>query len=772
MIYLFDNKENLISIVPRDKTSESFQDWLANGLITANCSVKYSDKSNKAVFFGAKDIDDPDIFWMYKIDKKNVENKVIHFEGTHIFFHELKGYGYIKDIRPKNKLAGYVANQILSGSRWLVGKDTTTHINSGHYYYKSRLTAWWDFVEKWAIEFIPKLKIKDGKIIERRVDIADEFSIDKGKIYAYGSNLIKVEAETLQSNIKTAFIGRGRGDFENGQRKIDFTEVEWSRANGNPADKPKGQNYLLLPEANEKYGYSDGTPITEIVEFDTDSEQILLYKTYLHAINNSRPLVHFSTTVVDTDMSKPFETVGIIRDDIGIRYKTKVFRLKRDFLNPKVREIEFGDKLVSTDAERQFRLRREINKTIDYLDYANDNVIKIGASFEDFKTETKENVKSINKNVTGINQSFGEYTSANDKTVKTLDTVLKTTKSNLKITNENLVLTDKNLSDFKTETDNNVEFLKSEIKGFEGDINLMSEDLKKRLEDAKKSIEKFESNLKTVKDEIWANMLNDRSYNYQLKHGNKYGLPSGFYSFDNPITQNPTKVIYIGAGKLAIANSKKADGTWNFKTFIDGDRVLADTLQTDNVLINKQGITVSKGAITIQDKKGKSVITSDGLKSIFQFESSGSVDGYQIVGWASSGGVGQNRKATFSFDVPEDFIILEATMSVTVGKTCDDRVCHWAKALRLSRINNATFSLSYPQFSDYQAITEGSSRKTVFSSWNPSENDHKKVFSIRSHVSYGTNTFMLETTKGYNRNTLNIAPVKFSVTLKGILKGG
>ena len=65
---------------------------------------------------------------------------------------------------------------------------------------------------------------------------------------------------------------------------------------------------------------------------------------------------------------------------------------------------------------------------------------------------------------------------------------------------------------------------------------------------------------------------------FRCQKGNEYGLPAGYYSFDREIDDNPTKVIYVGAGTMAIANSKKSNGDWNFRTFGTGDGFVADLL--------------------------------------------------------------------------------------------------------------------------------------------------------------------------------------------------
>ena len=83
-----------------------------------------------------------------------------------------------------------------------------------------------------------------------------------------------------------------------------------------------------------------------------------------------------------------------------------------------------------------------------------------------------------------------------------------------------------------------------------------------------------------IRERLSDKFLNEDGYNYDLKANNKYKLPAGYYSFDKPIEDNPTKVVYMGAGKIAIADSKKQTGEWNWKTFLDGKGATLDLINT------------------------------------------------------------------------------------------------------------------------------------------------------------------------------------------------
>lgn len=109
-------------------------------------------------------------------------------------------------------------------------------------------------------------------------------------------------------------------------------------------------------------------------------------------------------------------------------------------------------------------------------------------------------------------------------------------------------------------------------------LNSLEERIKETETDLKSSF------VDKVNEGITHATFNRDGYNYELKKGNKYGLPAGYYSFDREIDDNPQRVIYVGAGTLAIADSKKSNGDWNFRTFGTGQGFVADLLVAGTIL--------------------------------------------------------------------------------------------------------------------------------------------------------------------------------------------
>lgn len=460
-IYLFDNKQNLIKSISADLLTENTQEQELGGQITARAKFPYKEFDEDADYFGVKEDNN---FWFYKIRKKTKESGYITIDGIHIFFDELKG-AVVRDIRNQNTSGNLVVEKIISGTGWELKSNITERIASKNYYYESALSAFYDAVKTWNFEFVPKILFKDGKIISKKISIYDEISKDYGKWYEYGDKLISVVAESSTDELYTAFIGRGKGvavEDENGEktggysRKIKFDEIEYTNEkDGIKVVKPKGTDFIEIKEATKLYGYPDGTPRIGVVDFDNiEDPKLLADATFEYAIKNTRPKLQLKAKALETESIELGETVAIIRPDMNIRYKVRVFKIQKDFLKDKVVSFEFGDKIIRSAGER----------------------------------------------------------------------------------------------------------------------------LKSELYEKRRRKEEIDSYIDSLRDEINSSYFNDAAYNYDLKIGNKYNLPAGYYSFDRPIDKDPTKVIYMGAGKMLVADKKNSDGSWKWGTMATGEGVVAESI--------------------------------------------------------------------------------------------------------------------------------------------------------------------------------------------------
>ena len=458
-LFLFNNDEKLIGTV---SPLEGIQNEEINKIQTIECTVVYSELIEKASYIGHKDYSDNRIFHMYKIAHVTKTSTTdVKIVGVHTFFDDMESDGYVKDFRPTNRELVGVLTTILDGSRWQLGTVNIQRRYTGNFYYVTRKEAISKLIEATQIEIKPRLEFSRGKITGRYLDVFTRLGARNGKVFVHGRDLLTVSEKKSQGAIYTAVVGRGKGeetDTGGYGRRISFKDVEWRRTSGQPVDKPVGQEYVEIPAITKLYGFEKGTkPRIKIVEFqdETDKEK-LLRLSYEWLEKNSRIQVEYSAKVLNVGNLELGDTVGIFNPKLGIKYETRVFKVKRNLVNNKLTEFGIGDKVTTSPFSRTIELAKE-------------------------------------------------------------------------------------------------------MKNFQDDTVYWLDKIRERLSDK---------------------LINEDGYNYDLKADNEYKVPAGYYSFDKPIDQNPTKVVYMGAGKIAIANSKKPTGEWNWRTFLDGRGATLDLINT------------------------------------------------------------------------------------------------------------------------------------------------------------------------------------------------
>lgn len=495
MILIFDKKQNFITEIGKGDILSAQQDFSLNGFWTASVILPFATWSgveDHAAYFGYKETESR--LFLYKITKIKAKEKQVTLDGIHIFFDELQGR-VIKDRRPQNATAQTLADLVLDGSGWRASAEVSG-VRSLNFYYTPAAKAFESIINAFGCDYRPEITLSGGRIAEKMVYIKESISSDHGKWYEYGDALLDVVEEQDRKSVFTAIIGRGKGvqsKDEKGEatggygRKITFKDIAWSKANGDPVDKPLGQEYVEIKEATTTLGYTDGSPRIGIKEFSSiEDPNELLKETYKYALQVSHPYLLLKATAIPTEAIELGEIVTIIRPDMGIRYKTKVVRVKTNLLTG-ISEITIGD-------QSQVSVAQAISEIAD------------GQKAD--KLEVLTWLESVQKSL------------AHD-------------------------------------------------------------------------------------------MFNEDGYTYNLKPGNAYHLPAGLYSFNAPIDKNPTKAIYFGAGKIAIANHKGSDGSWDFRTFGTGDGFTADLIRAGRleggwgyIDFNAKSLNFGNGAMTYSPDQG------------------------------------------------------------------------------------------------------------------------------------------------------------------------
>ena len=516
MFYLFDASEKLTDTIYKNSVISAEQTDGLSETMTLDVVVEMDmfEKLKDAIYIGHKDQTDDTAFQLYKIVSIKTTEEGISITAVHVVYDEMMFYGYIREERLTNVSVSTALGKVLNGSRWEIGKVLTNKNANLMLYDNTRAEALTKLIESFQVELGFRLVFSENKITKRYVDVYEK----RGKVthnrYVYGHKAINVDKEIDRQNVFTAIVPRGKGEEkydEDGNatggfgRRIQITDIEWSKSKGNPLNKAKGKDYLEIPEMTLQHGFSDGKARYKIVVFDEiEDPKILIQKAYETLVENCRPKVQLSTTIGDSGEVELGDSIIIIRKDIDVQYRSRVFKIKRNLITRENSEVTLGD-----------------NLSIAKVDYGK----LIESKIDNLKDE-----------------------------VQTSMTI----------------------------------------------------------------------NLGQMRNELEKSMFDDDAYKYDLKRGNKYNLAPGLYTFNRPIDKNPTKGIWIGAGKVAISNRKRADGTFDWTTWATGEGIVADVINSGTLNANlvRTGI--------LQDKNAKNFLNLD--TGEFNFgDIIKSVDGRSIV---------------------------------------------------------------------------------------------------------------------------------------------
>ena len=425
MIYLFDNEERLLKVVRRNAIKSALQkyalttDNYVSDRLTVEMKALNDDEFEKVEYMAIQSMEDTHLFHYFYIAQKSTKGEISTFTGVQSGIEELRKTP-VFDKRPKNTPAKPVINELLQGTNWQARfiADTTNH--STNFYYTSVFDALKKICKVWGLEMQFFVEMNSNGLGARYIDFKKKIGEAVGKRVVYGHNALEILKEVERTNIFTALIGRGKGEQvssaeESGKggdgygRKITFEDVVWSKAKGDPLDKPKGQKYLEIPEMSRTYGIknSDGTmrPKIGFTEFSEEEDPNELIKlTYQTLINSARPQLALKTSSVYLRGVKIGDTIRVVRHDKKLDYDTRIFEITFNRLNNQSSDIKLGDQIgesssskvqaVADKAVEEF-INNEFNSFIENLP----DFIKTADGFNTNWYSTEDPVKKYPKKV-------------------------------------------------------------------------------------------------------------------------------------------------------------------------------------------------------------------------------------------------------------------------------------------------------------------------------------------------------------------------------------
>lgn len=383
MIYLFDKDEKLIKIIRKpaiktalQKFSLTTENYISDRLTVEMKALK-DDELAKLEYMAIQSIDDAHKFHYFYIAQGNTEGDITTLIGVQSGIEELRKT-VVYDKRPRDQRARPVIEWLLTGTNWSPRFIAETNPKSTNFYYISTFDALKKVCKVWGLEMQFFVEMNGSQIGARYIDFKRKIGEAVGKRVVYGHNALKILQEVEKTNLYTALVGRGKGeqvssaedtgkDADGYGRKINFEEIVWSKAKGDPLDKPLGQKYLEIPEMTAKYGIKqpDGKmrPKIGFVEFSEEEDKNELIKqTYEALIESSRPKLTLKTSTVYLKGVQIGDTIRVVRHDRHLDYDTRIFEITFNRLNNESSDIKLGDRVSeSNDA----KVQSTVNKALD-----------------------------------------------------------------------------------------------------------------------------------------------------------------------------------------------------------------------------------------------------------------------------------------------------------------------------------------------------------------------------------------------------------------------
>ena len=372
MIYLFNQTEELIDVIDEASLADFTHTIELNQFDRASFEIPVDYKPNiikEAQFFGFQSRDRA--FCLFRISEKSYDIGLT-IQGIDRAESDLHSF-IIEDKRPGGN-ASDVLREILKGTGYQLGNVDGLTINGNmSFYFISVRQALVKLIESYACEFKIRYTFVENKIIGRYIDLNQRFGRKTGHQFEYGSNILNITYEESSDEVVTALIGRGKGEQSTDKsgeatggygRRIQFKDVVWSVSKGDPVDKPAGQNYVANETARNIYGLHQNGEIKHrfgvYTNEDIEDPVELLKATYKELQRLSVPIVTFKANLLD--LANAIEqdvwigdSVGIVRDQIGIAFEARIHKLIIDKLDDNRSVVELGDYQTLQDKDRSTR---------------------------------------------------------------------------------------------------------------------------------------------------------------------------------------------------------------------------------------------------------------------------------------------------------------------------------------------------------------------------------------------------------------------------------
>ncbi|MCT7892401.1 MAG: phage tail protein [Lactobacillus iners] len=359
-------------------------------------------------------------YQLFKVEKVSLNSKPLTITAIDSAADDLDTQYLIRDKRFINKPLSQVLPVIFEKTTWKYKQFAPDNSDIISFYRISPKEALKKVEGIFGTEVRFLYSIQGNKVIDKTCEVYEQIGESTNIRLVQGINVTNVDYTQDQTRLYTAAVGRGAGiqNTDNDgnttggySRSIEFTNISWSKANGDPVDKPVGQDYVEIPEATQKYGWLDenGQCHPRIAKFEFPDEQNvnkLLKETYDKLLSLSQPQIIVETTVakIGQRVNLGDEVTVVIYEPYKLTYKARVIKVEENPDNDSLSAVTVGFTSVERQAEREFQQEQALVDTkTDFNQALGDTKTNFNQALDDTKTNFNQ---ALDDTKTNFNQEL------------------------------------------------------------------------------------------------------------------------------------------------------------------------------------------------------------------------------------------------------------------------------------------------------------------------------------------------------------------------------
>ena len=381
--YVYDQASNLTALITKANSAKLEQNLGQYDALAVEFPI---GKANMELLKDAYYLGIP-VYGQYELFR--VQNTVltslaIQVTGLEAASDDLQTQGYVEAISDDNCYLSSALDKVFKGSMWeyeLLAPDSkkTLVFDTG-----SRKDLLEQIRSNWGIETEFRYETTGSKIKRRVCYVKSKIGGVFPTRLVRGQNVLSWQYTSDYSQIYTACLALGSKMSETLQQPIpgstettettrewtvDLTQAEWSKAAGNPIDKPVGQNYVELPDLTAKFGWQDenGTrhPRMAVKTFSDDKDpQTLLTDAYLWLIDQASPKVAVTASVSQVGEIQLGDDCTLIDySQPKIAIQERAIKISKDLLNDQNTIVQIGQYTIKTTAQRIQEAKKELKQS-------------------------------------------------------------------------------------------------------------------------------------------------------------------------------------------------------------------------------------------------------------------------------------------------------------------------------------------------------------------------------------------------------------------------